>query len=132
MTEQRLIDAIKAEEMIRKNEHPYFDQDDAIATLAKVPTVENVIAVPCKVGDMAYFLIEDTIPTHHWYISAEKITEVCSMGFFTSAFYPAENDFGNYIPYSELGNDVFLSKEAAEKAIIRYEGGDAHGTVSEG
>ena len=77
----------------------------------------GVIVPPCKVGDVVYFLLEDDFPVHRWFLSEEKITEICSKGFFTSAFYPAKEDFGNYTGYELLGKEAFLTKEEAEQAL---------------
>ena len=82
----------------------------------------GVIVPPCKVGDVVYFLLEDDFPVHRWFLSEEKITEICSKGFFTSAFYPAKEDFGNYTGYELLGKEAFLALAEAERALKEREG----------
>lgn len=78
----------------------------------------NGVMLPLmNIGDMIFFLIEDDIPVHKWYLSEEKVTEVCSKGFFTNEFLPAEEDFSNYTPYDEIGKTVFLTKAEAEQAL---------------
>lgn len=77
----------------------------------------TMIIAPVRIGDYVYFLLEDDFPVHKWFYSEEKVTEVCSRGFFTSAFYPAKDDFGNYTRYDEIGTEVFLSEDAAIRAV---------------
>lgn len=79
--------------------------------------LENGVIVPlCNVGDTVYFLLEDDIPVHKWFISEEKVTEICSKGFFTSGYLPPKDDLGDYTLWDEIGKTVFLTEEEAEKA----------------
>ena len=92
--------------------------DCTLKNLADYLLANGVIVPPCKVGDVVYFLLEDDFPVHKWFISEEKITEVASGGFFTSSFTePGIEDFGNYTAYTEIGVDVFLTKEEAEAKL---------------
>ncbi|MBR5782890.1 MAG: hypothetical protein IKY33_01540 [Clostridia bacterium] len=79
---------------------------------------DGIIAPPCKVGDTAWFVLEDDFPVHKWYLSPEPVTEVCSRGFFVSGYVNDENDMSNYTPWTQVGDEVFFSEEAA-KAVLR-------------
>lgn len=83
-------------------------------SLADYLLENGVIVPPCKVGDVVYFLLEDNFPVRKWYISEETVTEVCSKGIFTSSYYPPRDDLGNYSSYDLLGEEIFLTREAAE------------------
>ncbi len=98
---------------------PFAYSDLSASRLADRLIAKGVIVPPCKVGDTVYCLIEDDIPTHRFYLSSEKVVEVCSKGFFTSAFFPAGEDLGEYTSYTEIGDTVFLTKEEAERALNR-------------
>lgn len=80
---------------------------------------EGAIIPPFKIGDTAYFLLEDDIPVHKWYLSEEIVTEVGLKGFFVSSFVPAEEDLSNYTLYDEVGVTVFIDKRAAENECAR-------------
>lgn len=84
--------------------------------VAEYLAARGVIAPPCKVGDKAYFIIEDE-QFKEKYISAEPITEVGSKGFWTSGSYIPSDDMTNFEPWETLGKTAFLSYEEAEKAI---------------
>lgn len=72
--------------------------------------IENgVFAPPCKPGDKAYFVIEDTKET---YISEEEITDVSTKGFFV-------NGDGELNLYSDIGKTVFLNPEDADAECER-------------
>lgn len=71
---------------------------------------------PCAVGDKVYEVIEDG---RKYYISELTVTEVGSTRLFTSAYTESQGDIGIEIPYAELHKTVFLSREAAERAVER-------------
>lgn len=86
----------------------------------------KMVILPCKVGDMVYFLLQDHpayySETNGWYISAEEITVVCTQGFFTG---PIEQiDFRSLYSFADFGKTVFLTQEEAEAAL---KGGAANG-----
>lgn len=63
------------------------------------------LTVPLQVGDKVYTkyidgdsLVQETL----------TVTEVCSKGFFVSAYNPPMDDMGDFIPYSELGKTYFV------------------------
>ena len=76
---------------------------------------ENVIAPPCKVGDTAYFLIEDEVAGEK-YINPEQITDVCTKGFYTSGHEDSDEN-GDLWLWSDVGGIVFLDKAKAEEVL---------------
>lgn len=82
----------------------------------------GVIVPPCKVGDTAYFLIEDTVAGEK-YISPEQITDVCTKGFYTSGHEDSDEN-GDLWLWSDVGEIVFLDKTKAEEVL---KGGKVNG-----
>ena len=76
---------------------------------------ENVLIAPCKVGDTAYFLIEDKVVGEK-YINPEPITDVCTKGFYTSGHADSDEN-GDLWLWSDVGGIVFHTKEEAEEAL---------------
>ena len=74
-----------------------------------------LLRLPCKVGDKVYEVIYDCVPKK-WQITEDTIAEVGTKGFFV-------NWDGSYefMPYSEIGKTVFLTREEAEKALKERE-----------
>ena len=80
--------------------------------------LENgVIVPPCKVGDMVYMVLREDTPRLEYFISEEKVTEVCSKGFHISDFFPPFDDIGSYISYEKLGKNIFFTREEAEDTL---------------
>lgn len=75
----------------------------------------NTIVTPCKVGDMAYFIVEDKM-TSERYITSQRINDVSTRGIFVSTSILEEN-CEDFEPYNEFSKTVFLTKEEAEKAL---------------
>lgn len=76
----------------------------------------TTFTAPCVVGDKVYEVIEDG---RKLYIEELTVTEVGSTRLWTSAFRESREDLGNEIPYSEIHKIVFLTREAAERAVER-------------
>ena len=75
-----------------------------------------LIRVPYNVvpGQTVYSLIEPEFSNkNEWEIDDEVVTEVGSKGFFVSGTRPAEEDMSIFFPWSDVGVEVFLSREAA-------------------
>lgn len=87
------------------------DLRTAIA-LAAAETGE-VHPMPCKIGDKVYTVLYDYVTDEH-IVEELTVTEVGINGLFVSAFRVASDDFGDYLPYSDLGDEWFLGKEDAE------------------
>ena len=75
----------------------------------------GIIVPPYKVGDTAYFLIEDKVAGEK-YISPEPITDVCTKGFYTSGHADSDEN-GDLWLWSDVGGIVFLDKTKAEEAL---------------
>ena len=75
----------------------------------------QIIVPLCKVGDVAYFLIEDEVAGGK-YISSEPITDVCTKGFYTSGHADSDEN-GDLWLWSDVGGIVFFDKEEAEEVL---------------
>ena len=82
--------------------------------LADYLLTNGVIVPPCNVGDTVYMLLPGDLER---YISEEKVTEVCSKGFYISDFFPPKDDMGSYISYEQIGKTVFLTWEEADRGL---------------
>ena len=87
--------------------------------LLKVQTIGSLACLSCgnehnmNIGDTVYFPLNDD---GKWYIAEEKVTEVGQKGFFISQI-KGGTEPEDYIPYSEIGDEWFLSRPAAELAV---------------
>lgn len=90
-----------------------------VCKLIKAKQEGRVIVPPAKVGQTVYFLLECD---DEWCLSEDTVTEVCSRGFYVSAFSPPQSDHGHFTEYGELGGTVFTDKAAAELALKEREG----------
>ena len=79
----------------------------------------RLLILPLKVGQAVYFVLED-LPcfypeTSGWYIGEAEVTEVSSRGFSVD---PIDGDEKVYFyPYSDIGKNIFLTREEAEAAL---------------
>lgn len=69
-----------------------------------------------KVGNTAYFVIEDTVVGKN-YISPEKVVDICTKGFYTSGHADSDEN-GDLWLWSDVGKTVFFS-EAEAKEILK-------------
>lgn len=74
----------------------------------------EVHPMPCKIGDKVYTVFYDD-ETDQYIVDELTVAEVGIHGIFVSASLFAADDFEDYIPYSEFGDEWFLSKEDAYK-----------------
>ena len=84
----------------------------AAIAMAAAETGE-VHPMPCKIGDKVYTVLYDDVTDEH-IVEELTVTEVGINGIFVSAARVAGDDFGDYLPYSDLGYEWFLGKEDAE------------------
>lgn len=77
----------------------------------------DVIVTPCKVGDVVWCVLEDHPSEGDWFISEEHVTDVSARGIWLSAFAPPKDDHGNFIPWEQVGVDIFTTHEEAEAAL---------------
>lgn len=87
-----------------------FDEEGRLAVLA------------CKVGDPVWFVVRDVDDPGRWEIcEPQKITEVGTRGFWISGLLDEPDGMHMFTPWSALGTDAFLSREAAEAALKERE-----------
>ena len=80
--------------------------------LAAAETGE-VHPMPCKIGDKVYTVLYDDVTDEH-IVEELTVTEVGINCIFVSAARVAGDDYGDYLPYSDLGDEWFFGKEDAE------------------
>lgn len=80
----------------------------------------EVHPMPCKIGDKVYTVFYDVEIERH-IVDELTVSEVGINGIFVSAFYFLADDFGDYLPYAELGEEWYLGKEDAYKERDRRE-----------
>lgn len=74
------------------------------------------VKLPCKVGDKLYFVYPEGD------ISTEVIVDIGIKGFYISTYEDKRyHKRGQFISRSRLGEDCFLTREAAEKSLERME-----------
>ena len=73
----------------------------------------DVHPMPCKIGDKVYTVLYDDVTDEH-IVEELTVTEVGINGIFVSAVRVAGDDYGDYLPYSDLGDELFFGKEDAE------------------
>jgi hypothetical protein len=72
----------------------------------------EVQPVPCKIGDKVYSVLYDDVTDQH-IVEELTVTEVGINGIFVSALCFAADDFRDYLPYADLGDEWYLGKEDA-------------------
>ena len=85
---------------------------DALALIERLEEMRPI----CKIGDKVYS-VEDCDGEH--FIEELSVTEVGTRYIFCSACVPAGDDIDNEIPIDRIGRDLFLTREAAGKEILR-------------
>lgn len=126
--EMRLIDANALS--IQVMDASYWDNrdEDVLWELVQdAPTVDAVV-LPCKVWDVVYFPIKD----YHDSAIIEKIS-ITEQGI---CFEWVQYEFGvdltecwddGEFGIDEIGKTVFLTREEAEAALAKMDGGDGDG-----
>lgn len=70
--------------------------------------------VPLMPGDSVYWLLED----NGWYVTdPEKVADVGTKGFYLGNMDGSMCDWPSFVPWDELGKNVFRSREEAEAAL---------------
>ena len=101
-----------------------YTADDIYNMLDDYPTVDAVV-LPCKIGDVVYFPIKD----YHDSAIIEKIS-ITEQGI---CFEWVQYEFGvdltecwddGEFGIDEIGKTVFLTREEAEAALAKMDGGD--------
>ena len=87
--------------------------EDCASCLADAILADGWMRPPCKVGDTAYFLIEDTVAGKK-YISPEPTVDVCTKGFYTSGHADSDEN-GDLWLWSDIGKLESLKKLIRDK-----------------
>lgn len=83
----------------------------------------RLLVLPCKVGAPVWFIVQDVDDPGRWEIcEPQKITEVGTRGFWISGLLDEPDGMHMFTPWSALGSEAFLSREAAEAALEAREG----------
>lgn len=83
---------------------------------------DRLLVLPCKVGDPMWFVVQDVDDPGRWEIcEPQKITEVGPRGFWISGLLDEPDGTHMFTPWSALGSEAFLSREAAETALKERE-----------
>ena len=89
--------------------------------VAEFLTQNNVVVLPCAVGDKLYTLLElddEELPI----IDTLTVTEVGIHRIFCSAYVPPRDDITEEIALARIGEDTFLSRLDAEMALAKMKG----------
>ena len=102
--EIKLYDAVKSIEGIV----PF----DRLLELADADRAGKLVVLPCKVGDHVWIDGEEAVLTYFFGYKTER--------YFHAVFFRTHNCID--IPFSEIGETVFLTREEAEAALKGGEG----------
>ena len=90
--------------------------DDRLRELAEADKDGRLVVLPCKIGGTVYLLIRDGVKhypeTCGWYISEDRVGAIAEGGFYLGD--PADDV---YVRNEEIGEEVFLTREEAERAL---------------
>ena len=137
--EKRLIDANEALRMIEnsRTDNPYFNgkttpiwekaHDCALSCVIACPTVDAVV-LPCKIGDYLWCVYSPPRPANpadkgKWYMGE---FEVARFHYGVKGLSIEMYGFGA-VAVKEIGKTVFLSREEAEAALAKMDGGNEDG-----
>lgn len=89
---------------------------ERLRELAKADKDGRLVVLPCKIGGTVYLLLRDGVKhypeTCGWYISEDRVGAIAEGGFYLGD--PADDV---YVRNAEIGEEVFLTRAEAEKAL---------------
>ena len=89
---------------------------ERLRELAEADKDGRLAVLPCKIGGTVYLLLQDAVKynpeTCGWYISEDRVGAIAEGGFYLGD--PADDI---YVRNEEIGKEVFLTREEAEKAL---------------
>lgn len=89
---------------------------ERLRELAEADKDGRLAVLPCKIGGTVYLLLQDDVKhnpeTCGWYISEDRVGAIAEGGFYLGD--PADDV---YVRNVEIGEEVFLTREEAEKAL---------------
>ena len=78
----------------------------------------RLLVLPCKIGAPVWFVVRDVDDPGRWEIcEPQKVTEVGPRGFWISGLLDEPDGMHMFTPWSALGSEAFLSREAAEAKL---------------
>ena len=82
----------------------------------------RLLVLPCKIGAPVWFVVRDVDDPGRWEIcEPQKVTEVGCRGFWISGLLDEPDGMHMFMPWSALGSEACLSREAAEAALKERE-----------
>lgn len=117
---EKLIELIKESKVLAYCDCHYNDIDYYSKQLADYLLKNDIVVLPCKVGDKTFLLLEKTNGGYD--IVESKCVRIVGNGYgkyYSMAFDCDE--IGNTLEFGacDFGRSVFLTKEEAEKALER-------------
>lgn len=120
LTPEEVLPKDKADEIalkiMRLADLESFCSYTRLRELAEADKDGRLAVLPCKIGGTVYLLLQDDVKhnpeTCGWYISEDRVGAIAEGGFYLGD--PADDV---YVRNEEIGEEVFLTREEAEKAL---------------
>ena len=95
--------------VVRRTAEGFGKEADWLEELKRYRDLEEqgrLLVLPCKVGDMVYEIIEETVPNHYFYINEWKVQDVSAK----AVKYADEWEQYDY-------ENLYFTREGAEAAL---------------
>ena len=95
--------------VVRRTAEGFGQEADWLEELKRYRDLEEqgrLLVLPCKVGDMVYEIIEETVPNHYFYINEWKVQDVSAK----AVKYADEWEQYDY-------ENLYFTREGAEAAL---------------
>ena len=120
LTPEEVLPKDKADEIalkiMRLADLESFCSYTRLRELAEADKDGRLAVLPCKIGGTVYLLLQDDVKhnpeTCGWYISEDRVGAIAEGGFYLGD--PADDV---YVRNEEIREEVFLTREGAEKAL---------------
>ena len=103
-------------------EDPIKSLDELIKRIWSIPTVDAVELPPIKIGDTAYFIIGGKIFRAEVYFIRWEQHKL--YGTHSEIYATVVPNYSVGASFNDFGKTVFLSKEEAEAALAKMNGGN--------
>lgn len=115
--EKRLRKHLSEDEfgVVRRTAEGFGQEADWLEELKRYRDLEEqgrLLVLPCKVGDVVYEILEETVPNHYFYISEHKVQDVS----VKAVKYADEWESYDY-------ENLYFTREGAEAALERRKEG---------
>lgn len=121
--EMRLVDAEALKKRI--GDLHFHNYGMALIAICEAPTVKAVV-VPCRVGDNLYVISQMRDKRILPFINEYECTSI-KLGKRKCCVYHEMDGFIKIFKEDDFGKTVFLTKEEAEAALAKMDGGDGDG-----